>query len=213
MLTTLRNAWKIPDLRKKIIYTLLMMVIFRLGANVPVPGIDKAQLASMFAGDDTILGFMNLMSGGAFKNVTLFALGIGPYITSSIILNLLGMAIPYFENLSKEGEAGRRKMAQFTRYGTIILALVQAVGYSTTLYRNAFVVYNFQSVFLAVMTLTAGTAFLMYLGEKITENGIGNGISMFKDYRYLARPSRGHRSHYPQWQRYKGFHRHHRWRC
>jgi len=160
-------------------YTLLMMVIFRLGANIPVPGIDKAQLASMFSGDDTILGFMNLMSGGAFKNVTLFALGISPYITASIIMNLLGMAIPYFENLAKEGEAGRKKMAQFTRYGTVVLALIQAMGYSTTLYRNAFVEYNFLSVFLAVMTLTAGTAFLMYLGEKITENGIGNGISMF----------------------------------
>jgi preprotein translocase subunit SecY len=157
----------------------MMMAIFRLGAAIPVPGIDKVKLATLFTGDDGILGFFNLMSGGAFKNFTIFALGISPYITASIIVNLLTIAFPSLEALAKEGEAGKKKLTQFTRYGTVVLALIQAVGMSVGLFRNAFIEYNALSVFVSVMTLTAGTAFLMYLGEKITENGIGNGISLF----------------------------------
>jgi preprotein translocase subunit SecY len=157
----------------------MMMAIFRLGAAIPVPGIDKVKLATLFTGDDGILGFFNLMSGGAFKNFTIFALGISPYITASIIVNLLTIAFPSLEALAKEGEAGKKKLTQFTRYGTVILALIQATGMSVGLFRNAFINYNAMSVFVSVMTLTAGTAFLMYLGEKITENGIGNGISLF----------------------------------
>ena len=179
MLGTLRNAWKIPDLKKRLLYTVMMMIIFRLGAAVPVPGIDKVKLASLFTGEDGLLGFFNLMSGGAFKNFTIFALGISPYITSSIIMNLLQIAIPQLEALAKEGEEGRKKIARFTRYGTVILALIQSFGISVGLFRNAFLNPGTASTAIAVLTLTAGTAFLMYLGEKINENGIGNGISLF----------------------------------
>ncbi len=157
----------------------MMLVIFRLGAAVPVPGIDKTALASLFTGDDGLLGFFNLMSGGAFKNFTIFALGISPYITSSIIMNLLQIAIPQLEALAKEGEEGKKKIARFTRYGTVVLALIQAFGISVGVFGRAFINPGPGSTAIAVMTLTAGTAFLMYLGEKINENGIGNGISMF----------------------------------
>lgn len=179
MFSTLRNAWKIPDLRSKILYTLMMIVIFRLGSAIPVPGMDSAKLATLFGSDEGIAGFFNLMSGGAFKNFTIFALGISPYITASIIVNLLQIAIPSLEAMAKEGEEGRKKLAQFTRYGTVVLALVQAFGFSVGIFRSAFTDFNTLSVTVAVITLTAGTAFLMYLGEKINENGIGNGISMF----------------------------------
>ena len=179
MFSTLRNAWKIPDLRKKMLYTLIMIAIFRLGSAIPVPGIDKSKLATLFAGDDGLLGFFNLMSGGAFKNFTIFALGISPYITASIIVNLLTIAFPTLEAISKEGPEGRKKLTQYTRYGTVILALIQAFGISVGLFRNAFITYDSVSIFVSIVTLTAGTAFLMYLGEKITENGIGNGISLF----------------------------------
>lgn len=179
MFSTLRNAWKIPDLKKRLLYTLAMMVIFRLGTAIPVPGIDKIKLATLFTADEGLIGFFNLMSGGAFKNFTIFALGISPYITASIIVNLLQIAIPAMERLAKEGETGRKKLAQFTRYGTVILALIQAFGISAGFFRQAFINYNSTSIAISVITLTAGTAFLMYLGEKINENGIGNGISLF----------------------------------
>ncbi len=179
MFATLRNAWKIPDLKKRILYTIMMIIIFRLGAAVPVPGIDKKALASLFTGDEGLLGFFNLMSGGAFKNFTIFALGISPYITASIIMNLLQIAIPQLEALAKEGEEGRKQIARMTRYGTVILALIQAFGISVGFFGKAFINPGAQSTAIAVITLTAGTAFLMYLGEKINENGIGNGISMF----------------------------------
>jgi len=179
LLSTLKNAWKIPDLKKRILYTLAMLIIFRLGAAIPVPGIDKMKLATLFTADEGLIGFFNLMSGGAFKNFTIFALGISPYITASIIVNLLQIAIPSLEAMAKEGEAGRKKLAQFTRYGTVILALIQSFGISVGFFRQAFITYNAQSVAISVITLTAGTAFLMYLGEKINENGIGNGISLF----------------------------------
>lgn len=157
-----------------------MLIIFRLGASIPVPGIDKAKLATLFTGDNGLLGFFNLMSGGAFKNFTLFALGITPYITASIILNLLQIAFPEsIGAMAKEGEEGRKKMVQWTRYGTVVLALIQSIGMSVGLFRNAFISFDTLSVVVSVMTLTAGTAFLMYLGEKVTENGIGNGISLF----------------------------------
>ncbi len=178
MLSTLKNAWKIPDLRKRILYTLMMFAIFRIGANIPVPGINKAYLQSMFADDGGLLSFFNFISGGAFKNFTIFALSISPYITSSIIMNLLTIAIPSLEALAKEGEEGRKKIAQYTRYGTVILAVIQAVGISLGLFRGALISTDFWSVSVVVITLTAGTAFLMWLGEQITENGIGNGISL-----------------------------------
>ncbi len=179
MLATLRNAWKIPDLRKKILYTLMMLAVFRLGANIPVPGMNREVLQNMFGGQqEGLLNFFNFISGGAFKNFTIFALSISPYITSSIIMNLLTIAIPSLEALAKEGEEGRKKIAQFTRYGTVILAIIQAIGISVGLFRQALISYNFWSVSVVVITLTAGTAFLMWLGEQITEKGIGNGISL-----------------------------------
>lgn len=194
MFSTLRNAWKIPDLRKKILFTLAMIVIFRLGSAIVVPGVNMDALAAQLdkyeaaaaAGTAGISGMVNLMTGGAFQRLAIFALGIGPYITASIIINLLTMAIPYFENLAKEGEAGRRKMATYTRFGTVILALIQSMALVNTLFRPYFIdpatgvsSLDFMSGSLVVLVLTAGTALLMYLGEKINEHGIGNGISIF----------------------------------
>jgi len=180
LLATLANAWKIPELRKRILYTLVMLIIFRLGSSIPVPGIDTAALSKLFSSNQNLFGFFDMMSGGSFKRFTIFALGITPYITASIIMNLLQIALPYFENLAKEGEAGRKKMVQFTRYGTVVLSLIQATGITLGLFRPAFGPnFNALTATVAILTITAGTAFLMYLGEKITENGIGNGISLF----------------------------------
>lgn len=180
MFTTLRNAWAIPELRKKLIYTLLMFLIFRLGANIPVPGVNAAALDAIFKSqEDGIFGFFNLMSGGGFRQFSVFALGISPYITASIILNLLQMAFPALDNLAKQGEEGRKKISQYTRYGAVVIALIQAFGFSVGLFRGVFIDYNAMSVSIAIITMTAGTTFLMYLGERITENGVGNGISLF----------------------------------
>lgn len=184
MFSTLRNAWKIPDLRKKILFTLAMIVIYRLGSILVVPGLDAAALAgniSELEKSGGVLDMVSLLTGGAFQRLAIFALGISPYITASIIINLLTMAIPYFENLAKEGEAGKRKMATYTRFGTVVLALVQAIALVNTLFRGFFPdgSPSFFEATLAVLVLTAGTALLMYLGEKINEHGIGNGISIF----------------------------------
>ncbi|MDO4799956.1 MAG: preprotein translocase subunit SecY [Bacillota bacterium] len=180
MLTTLRNAWKIPDLRRRILFTLLMIAIFRFGSTIPVPGIDSKALAELYTNSQGgFMGLFNLMSGGNFYQFTIFALGISPYITASIVLNLLQMVFPYLEQLAREGEAGRKKIAQYTRYLTIVLAVIQGFGFSVGLFGRVFKEPGFGSVAIAVLTLTAGTAFLMYLGEKITEKGIGNGISLF----------------------------------
>lgn len=180
MFSTLKNAWKIPDLRKRILYTFAMIAVFRLGSTVPVPGIDSAKLAAAFANsEDGLLGLFNLMSGGNFKTFTIFALGISPYITASIVLNLLQIAFPSLEALAREGEEGRKKIARYTRYLTVVLALIQGFGFSLGYFQRFFLNPGAFSTFISVLTLTAGTAFLMYLGEKITENGIGNGISLF----------------------------------
>lgn len=177
MLSTFRNAFKIPDLRKRILFTLLMVIVFRIGASIPVPGIDREYIKQTVE-NAGILSFYDLVSGGAFRNFTLFALGISPYITASIIVQLLTIAIPSLEELSKSGEEGRKKMIQYTRYGTIVLALIQATGISVGLFRNALVSKDTLSIVTVVLTLTAGTAFLMWLGEQITQKGIGNGISI-----------------------------------
>jgi preprotein translocase subunit SecY len=175
---TLKNAWKIPDLRKRMIFTFLMLVVYRLGAVIPVPGIDKSVVASMFQGTaGGLLDFFNMMSGGAFKDFTIFALNIYPYITSSIILQLLSIAIPKLEEIFK-AEDGKKKMAQWTRYITVILALIQATAYSVGFFNSAIIEKNFLSIATVIIVLTAGTAFLMWLGELITERGIGNGISL-----------------------------------
>lgn len=179
MLSTLRNAWKIPDLRKRILFTLLMLFIFRLGSNIPVPFISRDFISQVFdAQAGGVLDFLNLMSGGAFKDYTIFALNIYPYITASIIMQLLTIAIPKLEAIAKEGDEGRKKIAQYTRYATVVLALVQATAYSIGFFRGALIEKDALSVIVVVVTLTAGTAFLMWLGEQITDKGIGNGISL-----------------------------------
>jgi len=175
---TLKNAWKIPDLRKRMIFTFLMLVVYRLGAVIPVPGIDKSVVQSMFTGTaGGLLDFFDMMSGGAFKDFTIFALNIYPYITSSIILQLLAIAIPKLEQYFK-AEDGKKKMAQWTRYVTVILALIQATAYSVGFFNSAIIDQSFLSIVSVVIVLTAGTAFLMWLGELITDKGIGNGISL-----------------------------------
>ena len=178
MLNTLARAWKTAEIRKKIIFTLLMMLVFRIGSNIPVPGIDREILSQLFSEEMGLLSLFDLFSGGSFSNFTIFALGITPYVTASIILQLLTIAIPSLEALSKEGVEGRKKLTQYTRYLTVVLGVLQAIGMAVGLFRNAVANYNFVSVALIVITLTAGTAFLMWLGEQINENGIGNGISL-----------------------------------
>ncbi len=178
MLETIKNAWKIPDLRKRLLYTLVMIVIFRLGSVIPVPMLQKDAMDSIFkAGDNTLFGFVNLVSGGAFQNATIFAMSITPYINSSIIMQLLCVAIPALERMQKEGEDGRKKIGQFMRYGTIVLALIQAIGLYFLL-KGAVLNPGFLTASIIVITFTAGTAFLMWLGEQITDKGVGNGISL-----------------------------------
>ncbi|MEG2641084.1 MAG: preprotein translocase subunit SecY, partial [Eubacterium sp.] len=176
MLSTLKDAWNIPEIRKKILFTLALLFVYRLGSFIPVPYIDATQLAKLI-NDGGIFGLFNIISGGNFGNFTIFAMGITPYINASIIMNLLAFAIPALESLQKEGEEGRKKLAQYTRYLTIVLAIVQALGMSLS-YGDLLVEKTAFTVFVVVLCITAGTTFLMYLGEEITENGIGNGISL-----------------------------------
>lgn len=177
MLQTLKNAWKIPDLRKKILYTILLLVIFRFGSIIPVPGLDKEALKALTQNQDSLFGLFNVISGGAFENATIFAMSITPYINSSIIMQLLTIAIPALERLSKEGEEGRKKIAQITRYATIVLAFIQAAGLYALL-SSSVTNPGLLSFIVITLTFSAGTAFLMWLGEKITEVGVGNGISL-----------------------------------
>ena len=178
MIRTIAQAWRIADIRKKIIFTLLMLLVFRLGSNIPVPGIDRDILKEVFSGNTGLFGLFDLFSGGAFSNFTIFALSITPYITASIILQLLTIAVPSLEALAKEGTEGKKKIAQYTRYLTVVLAFIQAIGLSVGLFRQAVVNDDIFSLTVIVLTLSAGTAFLMWLGEQINENGIGNGISL-----------------------------------
>ena len=152
MLKTIRQAWKIAEIRSKMIFTLLMLLVFRVGSNIPVPNIDRSVLTQMFAGDTGLLDLFDLFSGGSFSNFTIFALSITPYITASIIVQLLTMAFPYFENLAKQGMEGRKKMAQITRYMTVVLALVQAIGLTVGLFRRAVVDKSAFSIIIMVFT-------------------------------------------------------------
>jgi len=175
--SALRNAWKIQDLRKKIFMTVAMLLIFRLGTHIPVPGLSAAALKDLASGGGSLFGFFNIISGGAFQNASIFAMSISPYITASIIIQLLTIAIPKLEQLQKEGEHGRKILAEWTRYGSVILGFIQA----SALYggiRSAVVRPSVWSYFTITLTFTAGTAFLMWLGEQINEYGIGNGISL-----------------------------------
>ena len=177
MFKTLRNAWKIPDLRNKMLYTLLMIFIFRLGTFIPVPGLKSGALQSLLGDGNNLFSLLDAFSGGAFANATIFAMSITPYINSSIIMQLLTVAIPALEKLSKEGEEGRKVIAKWTRFGTVILAFIQATGLFFAL-RSALTNSGVWGYITIVSTFTAGTAFLMWLGEQITEKGVGNGISM-----------------------------------
>ena len=181
-----QNIFKIPELKRRILYTLALLSVYRIGAFVPTPGIDTVALASFFArAQGTLLGLFDMFSGGALERLSVFALGIMPYISASIILQLLTVVIPHLERLSKEGEQGRKKITQYTRYGTVILSIIQGFGISVGLESmtspgGAPVVIDPGWGFrlMTVLTLTAGTAFIMWLGEQITERGIGNGISL-----------------------------------
>ncbi|QWD98588.1 preprotein translocase subunit SecY [Polynucleobacter sp. MG-5-Ahmo-C2] len=172
---------KFGELRQRLIFLVLALLVFRLGAHIPVPGIDPDQLAQLFAGQkDGILGMFNLFSGGALSRFTVFALGIMPYISASIIMQLMTIVVPSLESLKKEGQAGQRKITQYTRYGTVFLATFQALGISVALQAQPGLVVNPGLMFElnTVVTLVTGTMFLMWLGEQITERGLGNGISI-----------------------------------
>ena len=180
------NIFKIPELKKRILYTLGLLIVYRVGVHVPTPGIDSVALASFFAqAKGTLLGLFDMFSGGALERLSVFALGIMPYISASIILQLLTVTIPHLERLSKEGEQGRKKITQYTRYGTILLSVIQGFGISIGLEKMTspggapvVIIPGWAFRLMTVMTLTAGTAFIMWLGEQITERGIGNGISL-----------------------------------
>jgi preprotein translocase subunit SecY len=178
-----RNIWSIPELRRRVMFTLAMLGVYRVGAHIPTPGIDAQQLLRLFdqQGGSGLLGYVDLFSGGNFSRMTIFALGIMPYITASIILQLLTVVWPYLEKLSKEGEAGRKKITQYTRYLTVGLSMVQSFGIAAWL-ENAgqgiVVSPGFWFKLMTALTLTTGTAFIMWLGEQISERGIGNGISL-----------------------------------
>ena len=175
------NVFKIPDLRRRILFTLAMLAVYRIGGHIPTPGINTEQLREMFkAAEGTALGLMNMFSGGQLEQLTIFALGIMPYITASIILQLMTVVIPTLEKLQKEGELGRRKITQWTRYLTIGLSIVQSGGIAFGLQRSENLVYEpgLPFVVMTIVTLTTGTAFIMWLGEQITERGIGDGMSL-----------------------------------
>ncbi len=177
-LKTLVKAWKIPDIRKKIVFTLLMLVVFRIGSNIPVPGINREILDQAFSNDSGLFALFDLFSGGAFSNLTIFALSITPYITASIVLQLLTVAIPALERLAREGLEGRKKIGQYTRYLTVALAFVQAAGMTMGIFKQYLLNTDAFHIITVILVLSAGTAFLMWLGELINENGIGNGISL-----------------------------------
>ncbi|MFW5639932.1 MAG: preprotein translocase subunit SecY [Thermodesulfobacteriota bacterium] len=181
-----QNVFKIPELKRRVLYTLGLLAVYRIGVHVPTPGIDSVALASFFErAQGSLLGLFNMFAGGALERLSVFALGIMPYISASIIIQLLTVVIPHLERLSKEGEQGRKKITQYTRYGTVVLSIIQGFGISVGLESMAapggapvVIQAGWGFRLLTVITLTAGTAFIMWLGEQITERGIGNGISL-----------------------------------
>ncbi|MEI6609686.1 MAG: preprotein translocase subunit SecY [Deltaproteobacteria bacterium] len=186
MLEGLGSVSKIPELQRRILFTFLLLAVYRIGVYIPTPGIDNVALLSYFEqAKGSLFGMMDMFAGGAFSNFSIFALGIMPYISSSIILQLLTVAIPHLERLSKEGETGRRKITQYTRYGTVVLSTIQGFGIAWGLQHMAgpsgapiVLQPGWSFIIMTVITLTSGTAFIMWLGETITEKGIGNGISL-----------------------------------
>src|SRR6185436_10670500 len=181
-LEAIANVFRIPDLRKRVFFTLAMLAVYRLGGHLPIPGVDAKRFEEFITQNQgTVFGFFDLFSGGTFRRLTIFALGIMPYITSSIILQLLTVVVPTLEKLQKEGELGRRKITQWTRYLTVGLALIQSFGIAKGLEAmqgNIVANPGIGFVLLTIISLTTGTAFIMWLGEQITERGIGNGMSL-----------------------------------
>ncbi|HSK72112.1 MAG TPA: preprotein translocase subunit SecY, partial [Pyrinomonadaceae bacterium] len=174
-----QNMFKIPELRKRIIFTLSMLAIYRLGAHISAPGINQARLAEVWndvAG--TLLGVLDLFSGGNFRSISVFALGVTPYITASIIMQLMTVLYPPIKKMQEEGEVGRQKINQLTRYGTVVLCAIQTFFVATWLQSNQISPSNWWATGMIVVTLTTGTVFVMWLGEQITERGVGNGISL-----------------------------------
>lgn len=180
MLKTFRKAFQIEEIRKKIIYTFLMLIVVRVGSQLPTPGVNPTYIKNFFASQTgEAFNFFNAFTGGSFEQMSIFALSITPYITSSIIMQLLTIAIPKLEEMQKEGEDGRKKIAAGTRYVTVLLALIQSTAMAVGFGRQGLLVkYNFVNAAIVVLTLTAGSAFLMWIGERITEKGVGNGISI-----------------------------------
>ena len=186
MLEGLGSVSKIPELQRRILFTILLLAVYRIGVYIPTPGIDNVALLAYFEqAKGSLFGLMDMFAGGAFSNFSIFALGIMPYISASIILQLLTIAVPHLERLSKEGETGRRKITQYTRYGTVLLSMIQGFGIAYGLQQMAgpsgapiVLQSGWSFIIMTVITLTSGTAFIMWLGETITEKGVGNGISL-----------------------------------
>ncbi len=182
MLQTLKNAWRIDEIRKKLIFTAIILILYRLGCAIPVPFVDSAAVTEMFKGNEgSLLGYFSVINGQSFSQATLFALSISPYITASIVMQLLSVAIPALERMSKEGPEGQKKITQITRYVTVLLALVTAYGYYSALKANNALIDEAKGFFpglVIVMSYCAGASLIMWLGEKINDNGVGNGISM-----------------------------------
>ncbi len=186
MLEGLGSVSKVPELQRRVLFTILLLAVYRIGVYIPTPGIDNVALLAYFEhAKGSLFGLMDMFAGGAFSNFSIFALGIMPYISASIILQLLTIAVPHLERLSKEGESGRRKITQYTRYGTVLLSMIQGLGIAYGLQQMAgpsgapiVLQSGWSFIIMTVITLTSGTAFIMWLGETITEKGIGNGISL-----------------------------------
>ena len=189
MLETLRNAFKIKDVRQRIIFTFMMLIVVRIGCELPVPGVDGSVFKDFFSSSDG-LGFFDALTGGSFENMSVFALNITPYITSSIIMQLLTIAIPKLEEMQRDGEDGRKKIVAITRYVTIALALIEAIALTISFHRGGKLTSNgpaWLSIVMIITALTAGSAILMWIGERITENGVGNGISIVLTINILSR--------------------------
>src|SRR6186997_2201528 len=179
MFSWLSNAWRVPELRHRVLFTAMILAVYRLGSWIPAPGVDSQAIKDYFGGQgSTVLGLLNLFSGGALSQFAIFALGIMPYVTASIILQLLTVVLPKLEELQKEGEAGMAKINQYTRYLTVALAAAQATGYAFLFKREGVLAANSGRLVLIVVTLVAGTTLLMWMVELITKRGIGNGISL-----------------------------------
>lgn len=189
MLETLRNAFKIKDIRNRIIFTFFMLIVIRIGSQLPIPGVDSSVFANWFDSQTADgMGFFDAVTGGSFYNMSIFALNITPYITSSIIMQLLTIAIPKLEEMQRDGEEGRKKIVEITRYLTIALALIESVAMAIGFGRGGYLTeFNALNVIMVVTTLTAGSAVLMWIGERITEKGVGNGISIVLTINIISR--------------------------